>query len=397
MYGVRPKKVAIYLAAVVISLILLFIGNRVATADMVGFSSEEDAEVLKVKVVEILDTIEAGASDEDQGYMSDTGSVIFSAKVLNGERRGDTITVSQSIDPFLVYQMEEVEVGDKLIVYQNAVPDPEHEWIAGEYIRSDAMLVLGVIFAVLLFLFGRTKGINTLISLAITCAAIFAVFVPSVLSGMNIYIWSIMTCMFIIASTILIVYGLDRKSVAAAVGCLGGTLLAGILTVIVSGAVELTGLVNDESIYLLYINTTDPIDLKAIVFAAIIIGALGAMMDVSVSIASALMELVESVPDISPKQLVKSGMVIGRDMMGTMTNTLILAYIGSSLSVVLLLAAYNSSMLDLINREMIIIEIMQALIGSFGLLLTIPLTTFICVWLYKNNTTQKKRSEKPWR
>jgi uncharacterized membrane protein len=155
----------------------------------------------------------------------------------------------------------------------------------------------------------------------------------------------------------------------------------------------LTGIVDEESIYLTFIETETPIDLKAIIFAAIIIGALGAIMDVAMSTASSLWEVRDKADSVSFEALFKSGMNIGRDVMGTMTNTLILAYIGSSLSVVLLLSVYSTSLLYLLNREMIVIEILQALIGSFGLLLTLPLTSFICAVIYVKDNKQKTRRD----
>ena len=149
-----------------------------------------------------------------------------------------------------------------------------------------------------------------------------------------------------------------------------------------SNILSLTGVIDEDSIYILQLTSANPIDLKAIIFAAIIIGAMGAIMDTAMSISSSLWEV--SIHSGKPTfdALFKSGMNIGRDVMGTMTNTLILAYIGSSLSIVLLFVAYNSSLLYLFNIEMIIVEVLQALIGSLGILLTMPITSFICAALY---------------
>ena len=124
----------------------------------------------------------------------------------------------------------------------------------------------------------------------------------------------------------------------------------------------LTGVVDESSYSLTTVNPDHPIDLLAIIFAAIIIGAMGAVMDVAMSLSSSLHELKLKVMSISPKELFKSGMVIGRDMMGTMANTLVLAYIGSSLTVTVLIVIYNSSMTELLNKERIVVEILQALV-----------------------------------
>jgi uncharacterized membrane protein len=171
-------------------------------------------------------------------------------------------------------------------------------------------------------------------------------------------------------------------------GCLAGTAVSGGIALIAGAVMKLTGVVNDESLYLLYLNPDNPINLKAITFAAILIGAIGAIMDVAISLSSALYEVKEKAPNTPAHEIFRSGLTIGRDMMGTMANTLVLAYIGSSLSLVLLLIAYRTSWLGLFNRELIVAEILQTLSGSIGILFTIPLTSLICAWIYtiKKNT-----------
>lgn len=144
----------------------------------------------------------------------------------------------------------------------------------------------------------------------------------------------------------------------------------------------LTGMLNEDTLYLQMVQTQSPIDLKGIIFAAIIIGAMGAIMDVAMDISSSLNELRTNIPDISSARLIKSGFNIGRDVMGTMANTLVLAYIGSSLSTTLLLVAYNVTFVELMNMELIVVELLQALVGSIGMLMAIPMTSFICAAIY---------------
>ena len=165
----------------------------------------------------------------------------------------------------------------------------------------------------------------------------------------------------------------------------GFLALAGILTVIMDQSMMLTGVLDENSVILHGLKPENPLDLRAIIFASIIIGAVGAIMDVSISIAAALAELKEKVPDIGFKELLQSGMTISRDIMGTMANTLILAYIGGFMSGVLLMVAYNSSMLDLFNREMIVVECLQSLVGSLGILMTLPFTSLICAVLFRGS------------
>lgn len=208
------------------------------------------------------------------------------------------------------------------------------------------------------------------------------VFVPSILKGNNIYLSSIVVSVYIIFMSLLIINGANKKTLCAIVGNLGGLLIAGLLALFISNILNLTGLIDDDSMFLLMVNTETPIDLKAILWAGIVIGSLGAVMDVSMSIASALNELAENMDERNFKSMLKSGFNIGQDAIGTMTNTLILAYIGSSLSVVLLLMVNYKDFLLLFNLEMIVFEIIQAIIGSMGILFAIPITSIFAAYVY---------------
>jgi len=150
----------------------------------------------------------------------------------------------------------------------------------------------------------------------------------------------------------------------------------------------LTGILDEHSRFLMFLPIEGTINLRAIVFAGIIIGAMGAIMDVAMSISSAMWEIKESAGRIKFEALLRSGMNIGRDIFGTMANTLILAYIGTSLSVILILLVYTDSLTSLLNMEMIVVEILQALTGSLGILFTIPLTSLFCSTIYLRDTTK---------
>jgi uncharacterized membrane protein len=160
-------------------------------------------------------------------------------------------------------------------------------------------------------------------------------------------------------------------------------VVIGLLTFVMERTLELSGVISEDSLDLLFLPARNPIDLRAIVFAGIIIGAVGAIMDIAMSIASSLWEMRVRAPGIGFKELLSSGINIGRDMMGTMVNTLVMAYIGSSLSIVLLLFVYTNSLTDLLNRESVIAELLQAIIGSIGILATMPFTAFICAVFYR--------------
>ena len=306
--------------------------------------------------------------------------ITFEATAGRG-RDQEIITATQVIASNYLHNLREVQVGDRVIIISNL----NDEWHLMEYVRIYGIITLGAVFVVLMILFGRIKGFNAVLGLGLTCLAIFAVFIPSILSGRNIYASAIIVCIYSIVVTLFVVVGVNQKSVAAVAGCLGGMFSAAILTISMTRILGLTGIIDNESTFLLHMRYDDPISLTAIIFAGIIIGAVGALMDVSMSISSALWELKAQTSELTFAEYFKSGINIGKDVMGTMANTLVLAYIGSSLTVILLLVTFSGSFAELINREMIIVELLKAIIGSIGIMLTMPLTALICAGLYSRD------------
>ncbi len=386
------SKKIVYIVTIVLSIIYIVVGNKITSKNSNLFNqNSENSNFLKAKVIAIIDRDVKKIGDVSSENAEEDIIITFRAELLNGEKKGELITGTQTITPLNFMNTKQLENGEKILVFLEDANNT-NSWIYIERVRTDALIVLGIIFLVLLLIFGRFKGVNTILSLTFTILSIFLVFIPAILSGYNIYFWSIITCVFIILSTLIIVYGVNKKSISTSLGCFGGIIVSGILIFIMDSVLSLTGIINEESVYLLYLDLPTPIDLKAIIFGSIIIGAIGAIMDVSIDISSSLKEISIKLENPTFGELIKSGLNIGRDIMGTMTNTLILAYIGSSLSTVILLTAYNNSIINLFNKEMIVIEILQALIGSIGLLFTIPLTSVVCAVLYsrKNNIQKPK-------
>ncbi|PWM24808.1 MAG: YibE/F family protein [Oscillospiraceae bacterium] len=388
------KQRLIYLTTVLCSILFLLVGNWIASDDMPQFEGIYQDRSVVARVEGILSR--QSAAQEIGGIRYGRGTnILFAAEILDGEEKGQLVTAIQNVDPESPTQLREVKAGDKIILAYNPVEGAEVVWMLGEYVRTDALAVFGLIFAAALVLFGRRKGLNTLLSLGFTCLAIFVVFIPSILSGKNIYLWSVITCVYVIAMTLLIVEGPNQKCLCASIGCCAGLAVSGGLTLLCDHFLQLTGMVDENAMYLKYLVEDDPIDLKAIIFAAILVGAMGAIMDVAMSLASSLCELHEKAPECPAPVLFSSGITIGRDMMGTMANTLVLAYIGSSLSLTLLLVAYSRSTVALLNREMIVVEILQALVGSAGILLTIPLTSLISAIIYTRASRHHESAAPP--
>jgi uncharacterized membrane protein len=364
-----------YLLTVLIAVLLIIAGHALAVNGLSVFQNVTQ-EVVRATVQEVIERVLPDDALVEQAPVQGD-KLIFSAHITGGSRAGKTVIATQNFSGYSRVKAKEAVPGDSvLLINMNGA------WFFNGYVRTPQLMGLGLLFILCLLIFGGKKGFNTILSLSLTCAAVFAVFVPSILSGKNIYLMSILICAYTIIMTLLIVIGYNKKSLAAAMGCLGGLVVAGIIIVIMDKVLLLTGILDENSRYLANLPVNPPINLRAIVFAGIIIGALGAVEDVATSIASSLWEIKEKAGKVTFETLFRSGVAIGRDIMGSMANTLILAYIGSSLSVVLILSVYSGSLLALFNTEMIVVEILQALTGSLGILFAMPLTALFCAVIY---------------
>ncbi|MBQ5415121.1 MAG: YibE/F family protein [Firmicutes bacterium] len=363
---------------VVISAVLIIAGNRIVKGD-VHILDQYDL-TARAKVIELTRLEEEDLPDVN--LYSQTQ--FFTAKLLSGSSKGQIVESNQHRDSYTDTGERFVKEGDIVILYNYAYESGGSQWVFGNFARFDYIIVLGAVFFLLILIFGRGKGVNTIISLAFTCMAVFFVFIPGVLAGRNIYLLTILICAFTIVMTLILTNGTSQKSFTTMLGCSFGVLAAAVISIISDRVMHLTGFTDEHSVYLQVMGENGtPIDLRALVFSMITIGALGAVMDVAMDIASSLYEVKRHAPAISSGELFRSGLNIGRDVMGTMANTLILAYIGSSLCSVLLKVTFAGSVMQLINTEGMIVELLNALIGSMAILLTMPLTALVCCFMYR--------------
>ena len=314
-------------------------------------------------------------------------------KILNGTFRGKITTVDHVANSMMGGKMI-LKEGDKVVLFvdENPTlaesPDGSPLFHVADFVREGPIYLLAALFAVLLILVGGMKGVKSLISLVITVGLIFLILFPLTLRGFN----PLLVSMFIAGAVSLIVFliigGKTVKSLAAAIGTLLGVAIAGLLAYFVGNLVHLTGMSSEEARVLLY-SLDLKIDYQGLLFGSILIGALGAIMDVGMSIASSIAEVRKVHPEANFKNLFAAGMNVGRDVMGTMSNTLILAYTGSALPLLLLLIANDMSVSKILNLEMISVEVVRALAGSIGLVLCIPITAFVSALLYSELVKNK--------
>lgn len=374
------KDIILRTVTVLLSAVLLYFGNNCVTKDLSVFTGEDTT--VRAEVTELGERIESKSPD---GTYTNTIQVFF-AKITEGENKGTIVVATQESDNFSVYKEADIKPGDKILLYKNYYNPSAADWVFGGFYRLGYIGVLAAFFVILLLFFGRIKGLNTTISLVFTIIAVFAVFIPSILNGYNIYWMTAVTCIYTIIMTLFITSGFCAKSFTTILGCGFGVAVAAALNLLLSRMMHLSGIIDEHSVYLQYLENGKSINLVALIFAMTTIGAMGAVMDVAMDISSSLAEIHFRNPALSFKEHFKSGIRIGRDIMGTMANTLVLAYVGSSLCSTLLYITYSSSLIELMNKEGVIVELLQSLIGSLSILLTIPLTSFVCSVLYSKKT-----------
>lgn len=334
-------------------------------------------ETIRGKILEITEAKSDVYSEPgmDDGYKIHYYDVKIN--VLEGEHKGETIMAEHVVDDRMVYKLH-VDVGDEVLLY---VEENEQGEIAVAYIaeiyRQKYLIVLLVLFLVSLVVLGRLKGVKTVLTLGLTGVAVVKILLPGLLAGYNPLLLTVGISALVTALTLFIISGINRKTIAAIIGTTGGVFTAGIIAVIFGSMAKLTGLGDEQAQMLMFIPQQTGFDYKGLLFAGIIIGALGAVMDVGMSIASAMHEIRDIKPDIKTSELIRAGMNVGRDVMGTMSNTLILAYAGASLPLLLLFMAHEIPVQEFVNWDTISSEVVRALAGSIGLVLTIPLTAVV--------------------
>lgn len=375
-------------AILLFAALFLLIGNRYATSHalpitVTDYESELSDQVF-AKVTKI-DSVSPNPSD------STVKIVKFTCVVTGGKETGKTVRATQYSYLKNSAMPQQVQENDRVVLGMLS-SGSSAEYTFENYDRIGQIAFLGLALIFLLVVFGGKKGIKTVFSLALTCLVIFLVFVPDIMAGFNIYFSTVVVCAFIILVSYSLTGGINAKSLAATVGCSGGVAVSGLLYIFMEKIMKLTGYYNDQTSLIRQSFVQCPLDLKAVVFAMVTVGALGATMDVGMSIASSLDEIQAGDEDYSRYDLIRAGLNIGKDITGTMTNTLILAYIGSSLVMVLIYAAAHYPLLQLINQEEIIIEILQSLIGSFGILFTIPITTVTSACLARKHPCGEQRA-----
>lgn len=256
--------------------------------------------------------------------------------------------------------------------------------------RSMAIYGFAAFFVLCVCLVGGWKGFKSILSLAFTGVTILFILFPLMYRGYSPILMSVIICTIATIFSMMMIGGLSTKTAAATIGTVFGVIASAVAAMVFGHFAGISGYNVSDIENLIYVRQITSIKVGELLFSGIIISALGAVTDVGVSVASTIQEIHQTDPNLGKRKLFLSGIHVGRDMMGTMVDTLILAYVGTALSTLVTNYAYDLSYNQLINSNNIGIEIMQSLAGSLGIVLAVPITAFVAVELIYRKPKEEK-------
>ncbi len=272
-------------------------------------------------------------------------------------------------------------VGMRVVVIQSVAGDST---ITAVYSvdRGGVLLLFAGLYLLTLCLVGGKQGVKGALGLLFTFLCILFVYLPMVYRGWSPFWTAVFVCAVTTVVTLWLIGGPSRKTAVAVGGTVAGVVIAGAAASLFSAASGITGWNVSDIESLMTLANAGDVQVGGLLFSGLLISALGAVMDVAMSIASSIQEVYAQNPALSRLELFRAGMRVGRDLMGTDSNTLILAFAGSSASMLVLNYAYDLPLLQVVNSNNIGIAVMQGLSGSFGIVLAVPVTVLLAVWAY---------------
>ncbi|MAZ56889.1 hypothetical protein CL653_03795 [bacterium] len=297
------------------------------------------------------------------------------AEVLNGPLEGEIITIEND---YL-----KLDKGDKFYFNHNIYFDGTESYGIINIDRIGALVVLVLIFMAAVIAFGGKQGVRSLLALGGSFFAIFYILIPGILNGWSPLFASIVVASGILFAAIFFTHGFNRESLVAYSGTMVAVVLTGLFATFAVFFTDLSGFTDDASTYLNF-NTRGALDFTSLLLGAIIIGVLGVLDDIAVTQAAVVTELYNSNPNLQPREVYKKAIRIGREHVSALVNTLVLAYTGAALPVLLHFYVSASSFTMAVNTEMFATEIVRSIVGSIGLILAVPIVTILAVLYLKD-------------
>ena len=363
---------ALVLAVVLASLAGLFVIAHPKAEPAPGAAEYMEYENAVVEQI-LSDSTEADPVSEDH-FRGDQKLIV---RVKTGRYAGEQMMADNTVGPIYGCPMA---VGDGVTVGLSTYSDGTVRCYVYEYDRFPGLLLVLAAFLLVTVLVGGRVGLKSLVSLGLTVAALLFILLPLLLKGWPTIGTTFLISVLVTAATFVILGGVDKKTVCACLGTLAGIALATAFGLAAQSWLRIDGYRQEYAEALLQLRQTGEsgIGITGLITAGVIVSALGAVMDVAMSISSAIQELTRVNPDLTAKDLMKSGMNIGRDMVGTMTNTLILAILGSGLTLVVYIYSLGLQPWQLLSSAYMSLEAISGVASSIGVMLAVPFTAAIC-------------------
>lgn len=385
-FSQRNNKICILIVGVLFAAAILFaVALNQAAEDEVPTSASQMV-YEKAEVTAILsDDAEA---DYENAEGRRVGTQELEIRILTGTHKDEIMSLTNYMSALFNVDLEK---GDNIIV--RIMTDENGAYYASVFNYDRGMVIGGfvLIFFVLLAVLGGKKGIGALLGLLFTLACVWFILIPALIMGLPIIAVTVGIIIITSVCALILLNGISEKTWCAILGCVIGVITAGAIAALVGHITPINGFNMSEAENLILYGAEKGLKISGLLVCGVLISALGAVMDVALGIASSVNELSLQNPKAKAKELFHSGMNIGKDAMGTMANTLILAFAGSSLNMLILVQTYDIPFRQLINTDYICIEIIQSISGAMGILLTVPIVAFISARLM---TREKKRSLK---
>lgn len=347
---------------------LFFFPKTYALAQIKNVSSEKKYEAVVIKII-----------DEKQIEVEGVAPQSFQkieAEITEGEMKSKRVIadmggiVASSND-------QKLKTGDKIIITQIKDISGNETFYVSDFIRRDSLIILGAAFLIAIVSVGGIRGLSSLIGLIISFIVLLYYIIPNIAQGANPVLTAIIGSFIILFASLYLSHGISRRTTSAVLGTFISLIITAILSFLFVDFSKLSGMSSEEANFLGMFPGLQ-INLKGILLAGMIIGSLGVLDDITISQAASVFELKRANKSFTWKELYKRGMFIGKEHIASLVNTLVLAYAGASLPLLLLFSLSGGEPLNiLINREMIATEIVRTLVGSMGLVSAVPITSFV--------------------
>jgi uncharacterized membrane protein len=357
----------VLLAIAIFALLAAIAGGR-SPDGQVGALAPGESEILRGRVAEVLEEGMVAQGGFSQPYQR------LRLRITEGVLEGQVVEVEQGLLG-LTNESRLFQAGDKVLVEHSRAVDGRELFLIMDYVRTRPLLWLLLLFAVATLLLSGWQGVRSLVGMAISLAVVVGFIVPQILAGREPVVIAILGSVAMMGISLYLVYGWKAKTHVAVAGLFVSLVLTGLLAILFVNWTRLSGFGAEEAGFLQVAGVQ--LNTRGLLLAGIIVGTLGALDDIAIGQSSTIFELSKANPKLGWQALLKHGMTVGRDHIAAMVNTLLLAYVGAALPLVLLLSVYTESLGVTLNREIIAEEIVRTLVGSLGLLAGVPLTSLI--------------------